>query len=197
MSILNISRVIDYTDLLALSILPFSYSYFISYKPVQLKLSPLPIIIIASFGFIATSRSPMAEVQFNKEYSFQYSIDTLKKKIFFHPNIINNKTNRETWNMLDSIERDSIVYPKKHIEKRKKELMDSYCNGSIYLEVEDSNHICGHEVVRISIHQNREISMLKLLDVRYRHCNHVDDGKEDKDILQEIFEAKIIQPLNE
>lgn len=195
LEILHLSRVPDWTDLMALTILPISYLYLRSLPHKKVRLTALPIMIIASFSFIATSRSPMPELKFDKEYSFQYSIDSLKKRIFFHPNITNNY-NIDEWMRLDSIERNLKVYPQKHYAKRKKDLFDTYCNRPIYIDIEDTNHICNNVIARISLHQNREISTLKLLDIRYRNCTHI-EGKEDKEIIQEIFEEKIIHPLNE
>jgi hypothetical protein len=195
LEMLHISRVLDWTDLWALSILPFSYFYQRTIPTKKVSLTPLPIMIIASFSFIATSRSPGANAEFNKEYSFQISIDSLQKKVFFLSSITNNY-NREAWLQLDSIEKDSTTHLPLHIKRRKKEMMDAYLNQPIYVELSDSLHICGNPMAKITVEQNREISKIKLWDIRYRHCQHM-DGKEDKDILLEIFEQQIIQPLKQ
>jgi hypothetical protein len=200
LSFLQISRVVDYTDLLALAVLPFSYWYLHAEKKPLFVFHPLPVIMLASVGFIATSRSPMAEVEYNKEYSFQYPIDTLKKKIFFHPAITNiSDADRNEYVRLDAMKRDTMFELSKPAT-RKKKLIDEYTDGFIYAQLEDSGQDCFHLAARISLIQNREISKLKLLSIQYRHCNHngTQGGKaEDKALLQDIFEKLIIQPLHE
>jgi hypothetical protein len=195
LEMLPISRVKDWTDLIALSILPISYLYQRSIQSNKVIWTPMPIILLASFSFIATSRSPGANAEFNKEYSFQISIDSLQKKVFFLPTITNNY-NREAWLQLDSIEKDSTTHLPLHIKRRKKEMMDAYIKHPIYVELTDSLHICGNPMAKITVEQNREISKIKLWDIRYRHCQQM-DGKDDKDILLEIFERQIIDAINE
>lgn len=195
LEILHISRVPDWTDLMALSILPISYLYQHSLPLKKVRLTTLPIIILASFSFISTSRSPTAPAEFNKEYSFQISIDSLQEKVFFLPTITNNY-NREGWLTLDSLEKDSVTHLPLHIKRRKKEFYDSYVKHPMYVELTDSLHICGNPVAKITVEQNREISKIKLWEIRYRHCQQM-DGKEDKDILLEIFEKQVIDALYE
>lgn len=70
-NIIYLKRVIDWTDLLALFILPASLFYSNQYKEKTFRLSPLPVIIITSFAFIATSRSSQHVAWYN--YGFVYS----------------------------------------------------------------------------------------------------------------------------
>ena len=66
LGLIELARVVDYSDLLALVILPLSY--FIENKPVKvIRLNPAIPIVIASFAFIATSRG-RTEVELNRTY---------------------------------------------------------------------------------------------------------------------------------
>ncbi len=114
---------------------------------------------------------------------------------FFHPNIHNNYQ-RDEYLKLDSIEKNSPVYPQKHFQKRKKELYDTYCNRTIYIELKDTANMCTVQTASILIYPNRQLSILKLLEIRYRHCRQL-VGKEDKDLLKEIFEREFLKTLYE
>lgn len=80
--LLNISRVIDYTDLFALFILPISYYYdqfAILIKTSRLAYSAL--ISISLFAFIATSYARPEHFYGNRNYYFDFSTKELVKKI--------------------------------------------------------------------------------------------------------------------
>ncbi len=54
----NISRVVDYTDLLALSVIPMAISYAKSSTPVSIKkILLLPVILVSAFAIMGTSRA--------------------------------------------------------------------------------------------------------------------------------------------
>lgn len=77
---LSISRVIDYTDLMALSILPFAY--FIAAQEKQLKRLSIPPIfpaLGALFAFCATSY--YHDVEIKKRYDFEISKRLLIERI--------------------------------------------------------------------------------------------------------------------
>jgi hypothetical protein len=83
----GINRVVDYSDLIALIILPFSYYYKLKYSVniEKLKFLPRTIIIgISSFAFIATSLPREAgSLNLKSDYEVQFDIplDTLVKKV--------------------------------------------------------------------------------------------------------------------
>ena len=191
--IFNISRVIDITDLYAPLILPFSYYYFKNYRSKKIAVSPIPLILLSSFAFIATSRSPMAQITYNEEYNFQYSADSLKMNVFFHSNITNNESAREKWCKLDQKEKNSTSL-KKFFKSQKKGVIDSYFKKSIWFELNDTTHNCVYQMATISVLENRDLSKLKLITMSYRHCNYVGD-KTDKQFLKELFEKLIIKEL--
>lgn len=76
----SISRVVDYTDLIALSILPLAYYL----DGIKLQLStvqtrPVIPILVASFAFGATSYS--SQVEINKPYTVNIPKDSLVNRI--------------------------------------------------------------------------------------------------------------------
>lgn len=85
----EIARVVDYTDLLALFILPAAYYYEGRKNRVDfIKLNPIIPLLISIFSFIATSM-PDRIIEVNKEYSFSFLRDSLEQKIFYLPAIEN------------------------------------------------------------------------------------------------------------
>ena len=92
LSLLNISRVIDYTDLFALLILPISYYYdqfAILIRANRLVYSLL--ISISLFAFIATSYARPEHFYGDKSYYFEFSTKELEKKI----NYINKECDKQ------------------------------------------------------------------------------------------------------
>ncbi|OJJ17672.1 hypothetical protein BKI52_27815 [marine bacterium AO1-C] len=86
-----IDRVVDYSDYLALGVLPFSYHYFQRGATVQLNLSPALLIIVAGFAFMATSR-PTLERVFT--YDIRYKIFMPKEELFEKLERINTLPNQ-------------------------------------------------------------------------------------------------------
>ncbi len=189
LDLFSISRVIDWTDLLALIILPFSYRYFTNYQGTNFKLHPLPVILVASFAFIATSRARV-NVLNNKTYRFDYSLDTLKKKIFLHKNVYNGL--RPEWLKRDSLEKVDPVYQHPDSIKIKNDLFDRFL-GFTQLRVEDTACSDGF-YAQIELSGNDQGSSLKSTYL-YHECH--DKKDQFKTQIIQIFEEKIIKPLNE
>lgn len=76
---LPVQRVVDYSDYLALFILPIAYKYD-TYLPglKTIKLHPILPILFASFAFMATSYR--TETNIEKTYHFDFAKDTLKSR---------------------------------------------------------------------------------------------------------------------
>jgi hypothetical protein len=72
---IGIGRTVDYTDLMALLVLPFAYHYdTLSLKKIQI--SPLMVGIVAIFAFCATTLPPSQQrtyVGIHKTYTFRMS----------------------------------------------------------------------------------------------------------------------------
>lgn len=55
-SSIRIARVVDYSDLLALTVLPFSVRYFNSYRPVRVRqVLAVPVVVLSFFAILGTS----------------------------------------------------------------------------------------------------------------------------------------------
>jgi len=75
----NISRVVDLTDLFALLILPVSFFYLRSFKEKKITLSPVPLIVLSSIAFFATSRSHHIPMYYR--YDLPYSKEELLRRL--------------------------------------------------------------------------------------------------------------------
>lgn len=76
-SFLTVNRVIDYTDLFALLILPVSFKLQAQDNPMRhLKIKPVIPIICSSFAFMATSY--YTDYDYDAVYVFNFPKDTLK-----------------------------------------------------------------------------------------------------------------------
>lgn len=77
-------RTIDFTDLMALSILPFSYWYIItipSTKPISQKLTINALALISFIGLTSTSMPGVFGVDMKKSYKLKLSRPELLKEI--------------------------------------------------------------------------------------------------------------------
>jgi len=78
--VLKVHRVIDYSDLIALAILPIAYTYCSAeHVDRHFKISPIFPILLSGFAFGATSYDSNVKVETN--YAFPYSLDTLIGKL--------------------------------------------------------------------------------------------------------------------
>lgn len=80
MGVLTLGRVVDYTDLIALSMLPLAW-YADNYKNKLkvLKVSPVFPIVVASFAFMATSYQ--GEMALDETWEFDFSKEELLRRI--------------------------------------------------------------------------------------------------------------------
>ena len=75
----QIGRVVDYSDLLALSVLPFAFKFCSRIQPAPLlKLNPVLPLAISVFAFAATSRAD-AIVAYDKPYLLEMSKNDFEK----------------------------------------------------------------------------------------------------------------------
>jgi hypothetical protein len=79
--ILQIARVVDFTDLIALSILPIAFMFYSQKNNViSLNLNPIFPLVLAVFAFCATSRATYSP-EFNETFKFNFSKQELVRKI--------------------------------------------------------------------------------------------------------------------
>jgi len=80
LSLFNISRVVDYTDLFALPVIFFSYRYSIREKHFYLpRIAVAPIAVLAFFAFCATSYNN--NFTYNRTYQLQISKQEVIKRL--------------------------------------------------------------------------------------------------------------------
>jgi hypothetical protein len=80
LSVFNVDRSVDYSDLLALFILPVSFRYSLKTSPILKKRVALLVIgIVSVFAFAATSYS--AKTAYDNEYSFPFSKQELLERM--------------------------------------------------------------------------------------------------------------------
>nr|WP_315150011.1 hypothetical protein [uncultured Flavobacterium sp.] len=194
-SIINLNRVVDLTDLLALLILPFSYIYQQKNNKNFITINPTFIVVLAAFSFMATSYD--SEIEYKKTYSFDYSIDTLKTKIYYLKTIENEFEKRKDDYILDSTEKykihkfngDTIDAKKTPLNKFIKDTMDLFVLEDFCFEGYDA---------KIVISGNNMKSKIKVIGF---HHNCPKDEKtlthwnDDEEILSKSFEKKVIEQL--
>lgn len=83
MGILNLQRTVDFTDLLALTILPIAYTLEKNKDNLKfIRLSPTIPIAISAFAFMATSKGgPQPEVNYFLYYHIQENQQTIIKRL--------------------------------------------------------------------------------------------------------------------
>jgi len=80
LGLLKIHRTVDYTDLIALTVLPIAYFFDINTENVKtFKIKPVYPVLVSAFAFMATSYQ--TEVNINKEYQFPFPKDTLISRL--------------------------------------------------------------------------------------------------------------------
>jgi len=195
-SYFKIDRVVDVTDLLALSILPISYLYGQSSK-TTIHIKPVIIICIASFSFMATSYS--SKIEHKQTYSFDYSLEKLKTRIYYLKGISNqyeDKQEQENY-IIDSsgkykihrLNLDTISSTEVPINKFVKDTMDLF--------VYDDFCFKGYNAT-IVIKGNSKKSELQLLEFHHscpKNEKSFTKWNDDEEILSESFEEKIIEQL--
>jgi hypothetical protein len=100
--ILNIHRTVDYSDLIALTILPIAYLYNSSDKQfIHLRVRPIYPIVFSAFAFAATSNYTKVEIE--SEYYFPYPKDTLTSKLHQLDSLNNGQGLTFSMNRLDTV----------------------------------------------------------------------------------------------
>jgi hypothetical protein len=80
LGLLNIYRTLDYTDLIALTVLPIAYFFDTNIENLRtFKIKPIYPILVSAFAFMATSYR--TDVNINKEYQFPFPKDTLISRL--------------------------------------------------------------------------------------------------------------------
>ena len=193
--ILNIHRTVDYTDNIALLMLPVAFYFNNNLEKVSaFKLNPVFTLCVSVFAFVATSYR--TTIPINEIYHLDFPLDTLKHKIY-HLKHIDNSYQREKY-LLDTTgkylihqyNRDTILVGQIPIDKFVKDTMKLFVYEDFCFK--------GYSA-KIIISGNDKKSSLNLLS--FEHSCPKDEKtlttwKDDKKILSKSFKEKIITQLN-
>lgn len=100
----NIGRTVDYTDLLALAVLPLSYRYFFQCTVPSKKINPAFVLSLCAFAFMATSYRQENHYTFSKTYAFECSKDQLKINMAYYPKLVSSFVRAAKYTLADSVE---------------------------------------------------------------------------------------------
>jgi hypothetical protein len=182
-------RTVDYTDYVALIILPFSWHLFNKSASYQLK--PLllnALVIVATFGFAATSRPPGKDKTFNN-INKTYIFDCSKRELISRFNMVETKDVDEINKYSGTVDFDSKTGTF-HFKDRKDTLatlidFEKVKNlDTIYLKT---------AYAQIGFFGNETSSGIKL----FSYNIYVPTGKDEKyrEKANKIFERWIVKPI--
>lgn len=182
-----LQRTIDYTDLYALIILPFSYFYFTRKKYVTLKINSYLIASLTIFSFCATSLPPKhktAYLNINKKYNFNYS----KQELVYRLNriMIKEIKNMGRYNKYSFEDAHNIIYS--HWNHDTLGIFIDYQKNTTQDTIR-----CNKSLADIVLSDEGAFSSLTLITVyKYEAFRTIKDAKE-KTIKH--FEKRIIKKL--
>ncbi|HQU85109.1 MAG TPA: hypothetical protein PKY59_18355 [Pyrinomonadaceae bacterium] len=172
--ILRIGRVVDYSDLIALLILPCSYLYFLRFQqpqsfPLQVqKIASIAVILLSVFAFTATHFKNERGFVYGKEYDLKLTkeefnfrlskLDSVKKFDFQHYNF--NEPNEDSYTI---------------------ELKQNYCDSNI--------------TVNLRVKEVGKLTFYNLVSLDF-WCKEKPTEK-DKEALLQIFEREVIEKLRQ
>lgn len=180
-SFYSIARVVDYTDLLALGMLPLSYWFITQMKEFNywqvkhLNISPILVLLIASFVFGATSRGiqmPLQEHQYSEgNFSCYNCVLTIKKSpkevlshlsskdiIFYKDTILSQKFRskyRSNQNYIDTLNNQTI-----HLRR------NNEADSLLFLKAPIFNYRIEQIIIRKDTIRDIQFSLLPMLGNR-------------------------------
>lgn len=190
---LTVWRVVDYTDLFALLVLPIAYFYS-NYccKKYEIKL-PLKefatsfVIVVSLFAFIATSEADERSISIGQNYVFRLS------KPRFEEILRQNNKIKDL-----SIKLETDMFPPSNHPNLKTDPRSSFVDFALEYK------ICNSEFphVYFSITDLGEMIIIESVSV-HTHCQSFAEKnsnaaiKEYESIVKNIFEAEVIEPLKQ
>ena len=183
--IITIGRIVDYTDLIALAVLPLSLYYFdhVTKRSTEFHGSfkralAASTVLIASFAFMATQFVDDRSVSLESQYEFGSSrlrlVDRLRKLKNVRKIDIRNDTDIWPANEYPDVKTDPQDYSLRF------EIVERYC---------DSNHIELHT----GLHDNGDTVTMNYISIRY-WCPEA-PGPSDQQKLISILERTVVEPL--
>lgn len=186
--ILRIDRIIDVSDLAALSILPVSYKFFLHNRQKESavfqsflfkRLASIVVVLISVFAFTATSLKDERNVRIDKKYEFEMSLEQFESlvkntKSFDIINFANVNETSPNGNYSNS-----NPYPKKY---------------SVYFDL--NKGYCDSKKLRIYIgFEVKDKILVDYSSISYLCKNPPIDN--DKESLISIFESEVIEKLRQ
>lgn len=191
----EIARVVDYSDLMALVVLPLAFIYENKYESNKMvKLNPVIPFVLTVFSFMATSY--YSDIAVAKEYLFDFPKDTLEKRVF--DLTVRNMFYRG-YNTVDP----SKIHPynKETYIKEEGLTEDEIIQDTMVLFINEEFCFDGYKA-SIVLSGDSISSKLELIGFHHR-CpkddknNSTLKGKNDLEKLTNSFETKIIQALKQ
>jgi hypothetical protein len=174
-----INRTIDYTDLIALIVLPFANS--LEKERDQLRtvaIHPALPFVVSSFAFMATSES--TDIEFENTYEFNCGINELVCKLYTMEDI----------STIYNIKKESYI----ECDSTGVQFKQGYSTSSDTLILSINDNFCSIGFnVNIIVSGNENYSQIKTLQIHH-DCPA---KNEDSKTLSESFLKKVIQPLLE
>ena len=196
----EIGRVVDYSDLMALFVLPFAYYYGQQKENMkQSRLNPAIPFILALFSFMATSL-PFNNIEVKKKYSFNFSKDILVQRLYHLPAINEDiKSQISGYYTFDSTGMFWVHRYDPDTVRSEMELASIFMQDSITLNIEES--FCfGEYAAGMAIGGDDNKSTIKL-NYFFHRCRKNEwkksplKGETVEEKLINSFETKIIQEL--
>lgn len=184
----SINRVVDFTDLTVLLILPISYFYF-NYrkqKEISVSLQKLKfifanfVILLSVFAFSATSYEQDRSVPINKEYKIFIPVDVIKERISKNPKV----------EIISFDSKDNLI------EVNGNFIFDKKISSTfVYLEVK--GQICEKEFTRFSFSLDKN-NTTNVVDLNYLTASFWCENKPDEKAKmksQKLFEDEITSKI--
>ncbi len=199
----EVNRVVDYSDLWALLVLPFAYCFNPSYQffeksVLTQKRWNTVMIILCSFAFMATSVSPKSkemEIVYDEIYHFEFSKEDLQGRIFnlyqdYHIGAYLESPKMTRYSNNEALSKEDFV--QKYLQKDTTYLSFNTTYFMPILMLPDWNE----HVVKVIIEGDEQESTLQLLFLEEYRSTPMNKKKErySKKKLRK-FERKVIKKL--
>ncbi|MFK7906492.1 MAG: hypothetical protein AB8B69_15280 [Chitinophagales bacterium] len=198
----EVSRVVDYSDLWALLVLPFAYyfrpqSSFFEKKLLATRQWNTVVIALCSFGFMATSLAPkpkQMEIAYDETYHFDFPKEDLQGRIF---------DLYQDYSIGTYLKPPERIQYSDHEDLEEKEFIQKYLRDTSYLEFNTTYLVPllmlpdrNIHVVKVIIEGDEQKSTLQLLFLEeYRSASmHKKKERYSKKLLRK-FEKKVVKKL--
>lgn len=184
LDLFTIGRTVDYTDLIALSIIPFAYLYQQRMQPAfQYRYAAYAMTVVTLFAFTATSVAKDF-IRYNTEYKLPHSRNIVLQRLEKLKETNVNKLDFQQTRVTDSISNISLTFNSQLCKPYQNRTILIYCYFNI-ADVENGSIInfTGLRCEEVCAPESPKKNRPKL------------DREEYKKYLQKIFEKEVIDRL--